>query len=100
MKPEDFAKNYNWRITDLNKYEKIHYFGDIQVSDIELQFHDKKGCFTPLKQYFDINPMNDKHLYVFTGNLLNRGIENYEVLNFFLSIYEKENVTIIEGISL
>ncbi len=45
-----------------------------------------KGCFTPLKQYFDKNPMQKDHLYIFVGDLLDRGIENYEVIQFMLSV--------------
>ena len=42
--------------------------------------------------------MNDKHFYIFVGNLLDRGLENLDTLKFFLKIYENPNVCILEGL--
>lgn len=65
--------------------EKVVIFGDIH------------GCYTPLKTYFEKNPFNDNYCYIFTGDYLDRGLQNKEVLEFLLSIYNKPNVFLIEG---
>lgn len=41
--------------------------------------------------------MNDNYLYIFCGDLLDRGLENVEVLNFFISACKRKNVLILEG---
>ena len=65
--------------------EKVVVFGDIH------------GCYEPLKEYFECNPFSDNVCYIFTGDYLDRGIQNKEVLEFLLSIYEKKNVFLLEG---
>lgn len=70
---------------DMSKYKKIVHFGDLQ------------GCYEPVKKYFDENPFNEETLYIFVGDLVDRGIENHEVIKFMLSIYRKPNVIIVEG---
>ena len=60
-------------------------------------FGDVHGCYTPLKEYFDKNPFRDDYCYIFCGDYLDRGLENKEVLEFLLSIYEKKNVFLLEG---
>ena len=65
--------------------EKVVIFGDIH------------GCYTPLKEYFDKNPFNDSYCYIFTGDYIDRGIQNAEVIEFLLSIYKKPNVFLLEG---
>ena len=66
-------------------YKEIIIFGDIH------------GCFTPLDNYFKRHPFDDENLYIFTGDYLDRGLENGAVLEFMLSIYEKPNVICLEG---
>lgn len=70
---------------DYNQYNKIHIFGDIH------------GCMDPLKEYFDKNPFNEYDLYIFTGDYLDRGPQNKEVLEFLLSIKDNKNVKFLEG---
>ena len=70
---------------DYNEYEKIVVFGDIH------------GCYVPIENYFKDHPMNDKTAYIFTGDYLDRGIQNKEVIEFLLSIYERKNVLLLEG---
>lgn len=66
-------------------YKEIVIFGDIH------------GCFTPLDNYFKKHPFDDEILYIFTGDYLDRGLENGAVLEFMLSIYDKPNVICLEA---
>lgn len=70
---------------DFNQYDKVVVFGDIH------------GCYAPVKQYFDNNPMVDNNFYIFTGDYIDRGIQNKEVLQFLLTIYKNKNVLLLEG---
>lgn len=91
-KPSSFASEIkdideiiNYWTDDLtDQYEHVKIIGDIQ------------GCYTVLKEAIgaDLDP---KTKYIFAGDLLDRGIENKEVLDFMLSIYTKPNVIFIEG---
>jgi predicted kinase len=67
------------------KYKSIVHFGDLQ------------GCVEPIKRYFMQFPMDDQKLYVFTGDLVDRGIQNDEVVKLLLSLYKKPNVILVEG---
>lgn len=79
LKKQYLRKDY----TDL--YEKIVVFGDIH------------GCYEPLNNYFKENIFRDDYLYIFTGDYLDRGIQNLEVLQFLQTIYKKKNVVLLEG---
>ena len=79
LKKEYLIKDY----TDL--YEKVIVFGDIH------------GCYEPLKNYFELNPFNEKYLYIFTGDYVDRGIQNKEVLEFLIKIKDSKNVVLLEG---
>ena len=71
---------------DLSEYKKVHHIGDIH------------GCYTALKEYFDNDGgLKDDEFYIFTGDYIDRGIENAEVVNFLVSIYTKPNVLLLEG---
>ena len=70
---------------DYNQYKKVYIFGDIH------------GCFQPLQNFFNEHPMDDENAYIFTGDYLDRGIQNKEVLEFLLSIKDKSNVLFLEG---
>lgn len=71
---------------DMSEYKKIHHIGDIH------------GCYTALKEYFDLNGgIKDDEFYIFCGDYIDRGIENAEVIKFLLSIYKKPNVLLLEG---
>ena len=69
---------------DMSNYEKIIHIGDIH------------GCYTALKTYFK-EGLNDNYMYIFLGDILDRGIENAEVMNFMIDICQKKNVLILEG---
>lgn len=91
-KPSSFAseiKNIseiiNYWTDDLTgKYEQVKIIGDIQ------------GCYTVLNEAIG-SELDPNTKYIFAGDLLDRGIENKEVLDFMLSIYTKPNVVFIEG---
>lgn len=82
---EAVAKINEQPIFDYNQYDKIVMIGDIH------------GCYQPLKQYFDENPFDRNVGYIFTGDYIDRGIQNKEVLEFLLSIYTYKNVLLLEG---
>lgn len=83
----DFWNDWSADLTpeDYSEYKSIVIFGDIH------------GCYTPLKSYFESHPFSDETLYIFTGDYLDRGLENYEVMKYMLSIYDKPNVICLEG---
>lgn len=87
LQPEEALKMIKEPIpfVKIDDKEKVVIFGDIH------------GCYDPLKEYFDKNPFNDNYCYIFVGDYLDRGIQNREVLEFLLEIYNKPNVFLLEG---
>ncbi len=85
LQPDELHKIWRHPL-DMNGYKKIHVIGDIH------------GCYTVLKEYFDRNGgFKDDEFYIFTGDYLDRGIENVEVMKFLFEIYSKPNVELLEG---
>lgn len=85
LQPDELHKIWRHPL-DMNGYKKIHVIGDIH------------GCYTALKEYFDRNGgFKDDEFYIFTGDYLDRGIENVEVMKFLFEIYSKPNVELLEG---
>ena len=85
IKPDELDKIW-YKIIDLSEYKKIHHIGDIH------------GCYTVLEKYLNDNGgIKDDEFYIFCGDYIDRGIENVEVINFLLSIKDKENVLLLEG---
>lgn len=71
---------------DLSEYTKIHHIGDIH------------GCNTVLQKYLaDNGGIKDEEFYIFTGDYIDRGIENADVVNFLISIKDRKNVLMLEG---
>lgn len=86
LKPDELDRIWYDKPISLSEYKKIHHFGDIH------------GCYTALKQYFDMTGgLKDDEYYIFTGDYIDRGIENADVVKFLLEIYKKPNVALIEG---
>lgn len=103
--PRDkFWETFSNKVFDFNEYRKIHVIGDIH------------GCYNPLKEYIMKNTtkpiinnvdiiepenlakyLNDEDAYIFVGDYLDRGLQNKEVLEFIINIYEKKNVLLLEG---
>lgn len=69
---------------DLSHYRKIHHIGDVH------------GCCTVLKKYMDEN-YNEEDLFIFTGDYIDRGIENKEVLNYLFKCSSQKNFIFLEG---
>lgn len=85
IKPDELDKIWLKQF-DLSEYKKVHHIGDIH------------GCYSALKEYLDSEGgFKDDEFYIFCGDYIDRGLENAEVVNFLLSIYEKPNVCILEG---
>lgn len=83
IKPEDL--NTIWmRQVDFSGYDKIVHVGDIH------------GCYTALMEYFK-DGLDDNTMYIFVGDLIDRGIENVEVVDWFTQIINKKNVLVLEG---
>ena len=84
--PQDkFWETIDFKTWDFSEYEAVEIIGDIH------------GCMAPLEEHFKKYPFNEKTKYIFVGDFLDRGIQNKQVLEFILSLYEKENVTLLEG---
>lgn len=74
------------KMIDLSDYNKIHHIGDVH------------GCNTVLQKYLSDNGgMKDDEFYIFTGDYIDRGLENAEVIKFLTSIKDKKNVLMLEG---
>ena len=74
------------RMIDLSEYKKIHHIGDIH------------GCNTVLQKYLSDNGgMKDDEFYIFTGDYIDRGLENADVVKFLISIKDNKNVLMLEG---
>ena len=66
-------------------YNKVVIFGDIH------------GCMDPLTEYFEKNSFDENTNYIFTGDYIDRGLQNKEVLEFLISIKDKKNCVFLEG---
>lgn len=85
IKPDELDSIWMKKI-DLSKYTKIHHIGDIH------------GCNTVLQKYLSDNGgIKDDEFYIFSGDYIDRGIENVEVVNFLISIKDRKNVLMLEG---
>lgn len=86
INPEEFYSLFrNLTVFNYNKYNKIHFIGDIH------------GCYEPLKEYFDtyVNLLEDA--IIFVGDYLDRGIQNFEVFKFLYEIKDNPNVLMLIG---
>ena len=71
---------------DLSSYKKIVFIGDIH------------GCYDTLMQYSDFkNGLKDDTEYIFLGDYIDRGNQNYEVVQFLEKIKDLPNVCLLEG---
>ena len=66
-----------------NKYERVRIIGDIH------------GCHTALQQA--ITPWDEKTLYIFCGDYLERGIENKELMHEMMRLCTLPNTIMLEG---
>lgn len=85
IKPDELDTIW-MKIFDMSKYKKIHHIGDIH------------GCNTALQKYLSDNGgIKDDEFYIFTGDYIDRGLENADVVKFLISIVNKKNVLMLEG---
>lgn len=85
IKPDELHKVYFSPI-DLSSYKKVHHIGDIH------------GCYTALMEYIEeIGGIKEDEYYIFTGDYIDRGIENKAVLTYLMEIQELPNVLMLEG---
>lgn len=86
LKPETALETIRYKKSDMNQYRKVYVIGDIH------------GCYTALDTLLQqIGGMQDDCLYIFSGDYLDRGPENVQVLQYLLSITDKSNVLFLEG---
>lgn len=102
FKPHEYNELAQYTAKDFSNYKKIHHFGDIH------------GCYNALMEYFhkaDYNvekyqvndslfgfpKLKEDELYIFVGDLCDRGTNNVEVLIFMNHIKDNKNVIILEG---
>lgn len=81
---KDYIEQMSFGTMDFSHYNKIHHIGDIH------------GCYTVLRKYMDEN-FNDEDLFIFTGDYVDRGIENKQVLEYLFYLSSKKNVIFLEG---
>ena len=85
IKPDELDTIW-MREFDMSHYAKVVHIGDIH------------GCYTALSEYFKNNSLDDeKTMYIFTGDYIDRGLENVEVMNFMFEAQKHKNVLILEG---
>lgn len=85
LKPNELDTIW-YKPTDFTNYKKIHIFGDIH------------GCYTALKEYIDTTGgLKSDELYIFTGDYIDRGIENVEVINWLIEQVNYPNMIFLEG---
>lgn len=71
---------------DLSSYKKIVFIGDIH------------GCYDTLMQYSDFKEgLKEDTEYIFLGDYIDRGNQNFEVLQFLEKIKDLPNVCLLEG---
>ena len=83
IKPDELDTIW-MKMFDMSEYKKIHHIGDIH------------GCNTALQEYLS-EGIKDDEFYIFTGDYVDRGIENADVVKFLISIMNKKNVLMLEG---
>lgn len=69
----------------IEDYDQVVVFGDIH------------GCWDSVKKYFDKYPYNEHTMYYSVGDLLDRGLQNKEVLEWACDMVRKPNFVVIEG---
>jgi len=84
IRPDELDRVFLHKI-DLSEYENVHVIGDIH------------GCATALFEYVTADTINERDFYIFTGDYIDRGIENDRVLDFLLQVMDLPNVLLLEG---
>ncbi|MGG4105239.1 RNA ligase [Paenibacillus lautus] len=96
IKPHEFHIAVQFAQTIYDEYDRIHHFGDIHGSfDALMQYFKETGH--DFDEFTGYPVLNENELYIFVGDITDRGTQNAEVLHFFLNIYTWRNVVILEG---
>lgn len=75
----------NYFTPDLTgQYERVMVFGDVH------------GCYSALRELLP-EQLDERTKYIFSGDMLERGLENREVLDFVLAHCRDKNVTFVMG---
>lgn len=82
---DNFWNEVGTKLYDMDIYNKIHVFGDIH------------GCYEPIKEYFEKYPYNEEDFYIFTGDYIDRGLQNKETLEFLMEFAKNKNTLFLEG---
>ena len=72
-----------FRTHNISQYEKVHIIGDVH------------GCWDVLSQY--LGQINPAHFYIFLGDYVDRGVQNYEVMRFVRDHIDLPNFAFLEG---
>ena len=70
----NFWNEIGLKLVYMNKYDGINIFGDIH------------GCYNPLKKYFEDHPYKENEFYIFSGDYVDRGLQNKETLEFLMEL--------------
>lgn len=81
---DDVDSIMHYHQEDVSNYERVMVVGDVQ------------GSYTPLHELLG-DCLDPNTLYVFAGDLLDRGIENVEVFDWALAHCNDKNVIFVEG---
>lgn len=84
IKPSEFSAVMSWSTKDFSGWKKIHHIGDLQ------------GCKSVLSKYLG-DGFADDELYIFVGDIVDRGIENAEILSFMCEAARRDNVIVVRG---
>ena len=85
IKPDELEKVW-LKLYDFSEYKAVYHIGDIH------------GCYTALNELINtIGGLKDDCMYIFTGDYIDRGIENADTLKFLISIMNQKNVLLLEG---
>ncbi|OME54055.1 phosphatase [Paenibacillus odorifer] len=96
LKPEEFDNAMQFTESEYDHYDCIHHIGDVQGSfDATIDYFKSTGHDFNEETGYPYLKEND--MYIFVGDMLDRGIQNGETLKFFLHIYTRKNVAILEG---
>lgn len=78
-------------INNLSSCNPVEYDKIVAIGDIH-------GSYNALTKYFNEHPYNEKYLYVFLGDYIDRGKNSGKVLNYLIDNFvDKPNVVMLEG---
>ena len=83
IKPDELDTAW-FKPADFSHYDKIHHIGDVH------------GCYTALKTYLE-DGIHENELYIFTGDYIDRGLENVQVVQYLAELSKLPNVLLLEG---